>query len=304
VSNRVLVTGANGRLGRRLLLALAARGDGPRALVRSRIAADSLARASSAHAIEVWTADYADPAAIAEAATGCTHVVHLVGILKESPTSRYVDAHERATRAVTLAAEHAGARRVVTVSILGTDAESRNPCLASKGRAERILLEGKVPATVLRVPMVLGPGEHAAAALRRRARARVAFLVAGGSSLEQPLDADDLLRAVCLAVDDESGAHRVLDLGGPESLPRRELLLRAAALLGRTPRIVSIPRGLARFAARLLGLLPSRPLTLPMLDVLERDDRVDPAPACRALGLELTPLERTLRVVLEVPSGR
>jgi uncharacterized protein YbjT (DUF2867 family) len=304
VQIRVLVTGANGRLGRRLLRELAARGDRPRALVRSRLAADSLARASGAPSIEVWTADYADASAIEEAATGCTHVVHLVGILKESPTSRYVDAHERATRAVALAAERAGARRVVTVSILGTNPDSRNACLASKGRAERILLEGKVPATVLRVPMVLGRGEHAAAALRARASGRFAFLVGGGASLEQPLDADDLLRAVLRALDDDSGAHRVLDLGGPESLPRRELVLRAAALLGRAPRIVPIPTPVARLSARLLGLLPSRPVTLAMLEVLEHDDRVDPGPACRALGLELTPLDATLRRCLEASPAR
>ena len=302
--NRVLVTGANGHLGRRLLRELAARGDAPRALVRSRAAADALARIAGAAPIEVWTADYADAGSIEEAATGCTHVVHLVGILKESPTSRYVDAHERASRAIALAAERAGATRVVTVSILGTDPESRNACLRSKGRAERILLEGKVPVTVLRVPMVLGPGEHAAAALRARAAARVVWLVRGGASLEQPLDADDLVRAVLHALDDDSGAHRVLDLAGPESLTRRALVLRAAAILGKEPLIVPVPGWLARLCARGLGLLPSRPLTLPMLEVLEHDDRVDPAPACRALRLELAPLDATLRRVLEAHPAR
>ena len=302
--NRVLVTGANGHLGRRLLRELAARGDAPRALVRSRVAADALARIAGATPVEVWTADYADAGSIEEAATGCTHVVHLVGILKESPTSRYVDAHERASRAIALAAERAGAKRVVTVSILGTDPESRNACLRSKGRAERILLEGKVPVTVLRVPMVLGPGEHAAAALRARAAARVVWLVRGGASLEQPLDADDLVRAVLRALDDDSGAHRVLDLAGPESLTRRALVLRAAAILGKEPRIVPVPGWLARLCARVLGLLPSRPLTLPMLEVLEHDDRVDPAPACRALRLELAPLDATLRRVLEAHPAR
>jgi len=297
---RILVTGANGHLGRRLVRALAARGDAPRALVRSRAAADSVARDAGSHAIEVWVADYADPAAIEQAASGCARIAHLVGILKETRTSRYVDAHDRAAAAVARAAERVGARRVVAVGLLGTDPGSRNPCLASKARAERALLEGKAPATVLRVPMVLGPGEIAAAALRARACARVAWLVDGGRSLEQPLDADDLLRAVLRALDDDSGAHRVLELAGPESLPRRELVARAAAVLGAPPpRIASVPSFAARLAARALGALPSRPVTLPMLEVLERDDRIDPTPACRALGLDLTPLDATLRRALE-----
>ena len=132
-------------------------------------------------------------------------------------------------------------RRIVYLSILGASPESRNACLASKGRAERILLEGKVPSTVLRVPMVLGPGELAALALRAQASARVVWLVRGGASLEQPLDADDLMRAVLAALDDDSESHRAFDLAGPESLPRAELLARAAALLGRRPRVVAVP---------------------------------------------------------------
>ena len=40
-----------------------------------------------------------------------------------------------------------------------------------------------------------------------------------------------------------------------------------------------------------------------MLEVLEHDDRVDPGPACRALGLTLTPLDETLRRCNEEPRG-
>ena len=299
------MTGANGHLGRRLLRHLAAaHGAVPRALVRSRFAADSLASLAGAPQVEVWTADYGDEPALEQALEGCTRVAHLAGILKETRTSRYVDAHERATAALARAAEHAGVRRIVYLSILGAAPDSRNACLASKGRAERILREGKVPSTVLRVPMVLGPGEIAAFALRARARARVAWLVRGGASLEQPLDAEDLVRGIARALEDPSGAHRTLDLVGPESLPRRELLARAASLLGTRPRVVPIPYAVARLAARVFeALSASPPLTRAMLGVLEHDDRSDPAPACRALGLELTPLADTLRRCLEPPRG-
>jgi hypothetical protein len=42
-------------------------------------------------------------------------------------------------------------------------------------------------------------------------------------------------------------------------------------------------------------LFANPPLTTPMLGVLEQDDRIDPRDACRRLGLELTPLDVTLR---------
>ena len=299
------MTGANGHLGRRLLRHLAAeRGAVPRALVRSRAAADALASLAGAPQVEVWIADYADAPALEQALEGCARVAHLAGILKETGTSRYVDAHERATEALARAAERAGVRRIAYLSIVGAAPHSENACLASKGRAESILREGKVPSTVLRVPMVLGPGEIASFALRARARARVAWLVRGGASLEQPLDAEDLVRGIVRALRDASDAHRAFDLVGPESLPRRELLARAAALLGTRPRVVPIPYAVASLAARVFEALSSNPpLTRAMLGVLERDDRLDPAPACRALGLELTPLDETLRRCLEAPRG-
>jgi uncharacterized protein YbjT (DUF2867 family) len=151
----------------------------------------------------------------------------------------------------------------------------------------------------------LGPEEVAARALRARATAPIVWLVRGGASLEQPLDAEDLLRGLTRALEDDSGTHRVIDLAGPESLPRRALVERAAALLGRRAWIVPVPYAAAHLAARVFeALLPDPPLTCAMLDVLEHDDGVDPEPACRTLGLELTPLDDTLRRCLQVGSGR
>jgi NADH dehydrogenase len=150
---------------------------------------------------------------------------------------------------------------------------------------------------VLRVPMVLGRGDVAARVLALRASASFVPLTGGGASLEQPIDVADVTEAIlrALVVPGLEGVD--LDLAGPESLSRRELVLRAAALLGRhPPRIVPVPRPLVQLGAVLAEtLFANPPLTTPMLGVLEHDDRIDPADACRRLALELTPLDVTLR---------
>ena len=294
VATPLLGTGANGRLGQSLARAVAGR-RAVRALVRSERAAATLRALPEPARPEVVRVDWSDADALSRAGAGCEEWIHLVGILKETRSSRYEDAHERPAAALARAAEKAGARRVVAVSILGAAADSRNACLASKGRADAILLGGAVPATVLRVPMVLGPGELAAAALRARATAPVTFLVRGGATLEQPIDARDLVGALELALgaDVERSA---LDLAGPESLPQRQLVLRVAGLLGTRPRVLPLP--LALVSALAWGaetFLAEPPLTRAMLGVLEHDDRIDPEPAALRLGLSLTPLEATLR---------
>ena len=287
------MTGANGRLGRSLLRAVA--GQRPvRALVRSERAAASLRELSPAERPEIVQVDWTDPEALARAGAGASDWVHLVGILKETKSGRYADAHERPALALTRAAALAGARRVVSVSILGAEPAAANACLASKGRADQTLLAGAVPATVLRVPMVLGPGELGAAALRAQATAPVAFLVRGGATLEQPIDRRDLVRALLLAI--SAPVERMaLDLAGPESLSHRALVEKIGALLGRRPRILPLPRALVNaLAFGFERLLAEPPLTRAMLGVLEHDDRIDPLPAARRLGLELTPLAETL----------
>ena len=299
----LLVTGANGHLGRRLLQHLAGLQPRPElhAAVRSERAASTLAALPENARPETHVVDYLDGAAMEAAAAGCCGVVHLVGILKEGSTSRYEDAHEGTTRVLAEAAARAGVRRIVYLSILGAHSDSPNACLASKGRGERILLESRVPTTVLRVPMVLGPGEIAAAALRGRASASFGFAVRGGRSLEQPIDADDLVRGVVAALGDHGSESRALDLAGPESLSGRELLQRAAAILGTSPRTVPVPIAAVRFvAAGFERFSADPPLTRAMLGVLDHDDAIDPGPACRALGIELTPLDVTLRRALEV----
>ena len=90
---RILVTGANGQIGRALTERVAAApslGAGIRAVVRSETAAQTLRELGST-CPEIRILDYGDAEALAAAAEGCRYAVHLVGIIAESKPSRYVD---------------------------------------------------------------------------------------------------------------------------------------------------------------------------------------------------------------------
>jgi uncharacterized protein YbjT (DUF2867 family) len=293
---RVLVTGANGQIGLQLLAQLDKLGLRARALVRSERAAGILETIPETLRPEVQIADPRDPQALGQAAEGCDMAVHLIGILKESETTSYHDAHEATCRALARAGAERGLERIVYLSIFGADPGSQNECLASKGRAEEILCAGKVPASVLRIPMVIGADDPASRALRAQARKSWLPLVGGGTTLHQPLDARDLLCAILACLDDSSGTTSRFDLGGPECLSQRDLVRRAAALYGNTPRFVTIPRTVVRSLAAVLEKTSANPpVTRAMLGVLEHDDRIDSREALAALALQLTPLDETLQ---------
>jgi uncharacterized protein YbjT (DUF2867 family) len=292
----VLITGANGHLGRRLIARLAP-GASIVAAVRSDAARQAVERAAT-QKIDVEQLDYGDAQALARAADGCVAAVHLVGILKETATSRYVDAHEHATQALVAAARAARLRRIVYVSILGSEPGSGNAALASKGRAERILLDSGIATLILRVPMVLGEDDYASRALRARARSRVAWLIRG-ASLEQPIYAGDVVEAIVSGLGLPGGGNVVLDLAGPESLSRADLVRRAGSVVGARPICVSLPLAPVLGIVGLVERLTDHPpVTRAMLEVLDHDDRIDPGPAAAKLGIRLTPLDEMLAACL------
>jgi len=290
----ILITGANGNLGRRLLTVLTQRGQKVRAVVRSPRAVTQIQQLNLEPAPEVVQLDYLDAEAMAAAMQGCRAVVHLVGIIKETGASSYQAAHEGTTRVVAQQAPKAGIERIIYLSIVGTSVNSANSCLRSKALGERILSEGAVPALVLRVPMVLGEGDYASGALKARAW-RTTNVLLRGSSQEQPIYAGDVVIAVVKALESEPVLDQTLDLAGPQSLSRVELTKAAARAVGRSTRTVSLPLFIGLAAAWIMERVSSNPpVTRAMLGVLDHDDRIDPEPALKSLDMELTPLDDML----------
>ena len=295
-----LITGANGNLGRRLLAHLLAR-DEVVAVVRSDKAANTIREIDLAPELkarlQVTVLSYTDVQALKAAADGCDYAVHLVGILKEGGGATYYQAHEASTEALVAALQGTTVKHISYLSIVGSKPEASNACLASKGAAEQILLSAEIPGCVLRVPMVLGEGDYASFALRKRAQGGTSFSFRA-ASLEQPIYAGDVVTGIVQAAD--LGVTGALDLAGPSQVTRRELTERAASVLGRQAKVISLPMGLGYTLAYLLERLSGNPpFTVAMLGVLDHDDAVDAGEALGALQMtELTPLDEALAKVL------
>ena len=273
-----MITGANGNLGKRLLQNLLLTADTEVvALVRSARAKgqieDLLLEPEQRSRLEVVIADYTSKQDLQVASEGVNYCVHLVGILKETPDSSYEKAHEDSCHALTEALQGGSVSHISYVSIVGALESATNHCLKSKSIAGDTLLNSTTKAMVLRVPMVLGEGDYASYALRRNAVNSLNLLFRP-SSMDQPLYAGDVIRAIKAAASKElDGSY---DLVGPEPLSRRDLIKRAASVLGRRTQVIGLPIALGLFLAGLLEKLSSNPpLTRSMLEVLDHDDDMD-----------------------------
>ena len=231
---RVVVTGANSAVGQAILrIAAAEQRERPLtvvAAVRSERAARDLAALAPTLVVRI---DYSDLATLTSAFTGASAVIHLAGTLIERGDSTYERANVQTARAVAEVAERAGVEKVVLVSATFADPGSSNRYWKSKGQAEDAIRQGRCAHTILRAPLLLGPGTEATAALQRHVGAERVILPGGGRNRQQPLDVDDLARAALRATDPSVARNRTLDLVGPVSILDREIVERAARLRGR-----------------------------------------------------------------------
>jgi len=294
---KIVITGANSAVGQAILRC------GPNhevttnmfvAAVRSARAAELL-RSETGNAVEVVRISYDDPGSLDAAFQGASAVIHLAGILIETPDSNYEQANVASTRSTVEAAKRSRVQKIVLVSATGADETSRNRYYRTKGQAEGLVRASGLKYTVLRAPLLLGPGTAGGAALGRHVSHSPAKLIGGGRSLQQPLCVNDLARAAVAATNPSVANNLVLDLVGPVSLPERELVERAARLLGRQVRIGSIPKYWLSVVLAIRQRIGKPGFSRDALDVITSDTRLNPQPAASALGIELTGIDEMIK---------
>ncbi|WAL66096.1 NAD(P)H-binding protein [Amycolatopsis cynarae] len=201
MSEPILVTGGTGALGRVVVARLAEHGRLARVMSRRPEPADLYGH-------EWATADLDTGAGLDEALTGLDVVIHC---------ATGMNGKKEAAQATTLAdaARRAGCRHLVYVSIVGVD---RVPLGYYRGKlaAEEIFARSGVPYTILRATQF-----HDLVRLMFAGAAKLPVMPVPGCSF-QPVDVRDVAgRLVALATGDPVG--RVLEMGGPQARPAREL---------------------------------------------------------------------------------
>ncbi len=269
----VLVTGATGYIGSRVVPRLLA--DGHEVTVLTRDPARAMARPWHDR-VSVAEGDVTDGKATTAALRGVDTALYLVhGMGGTAPDFARIEA--QGARSFADSAALAGTDHVVYLGGLADDADphlSRH--LASRVETGRLLADGGPPTTELRASIVLGTGSSSFELIRFAAHAAPLLPRPSWSRHHcQPVAIADLLDAVAEAVDaGPQGQHRIVEVGGPEVIEYVDLVHRMREVEGTlrlpTVDVPGLPAPVAGLAATLLTPIPAG-IVAPLVESLAHD---------------------------------
>src|SRR5262245_1862692 len=294
---RIAVTGANGFVGRQVVLEASAGGHEVVGVVRSAASAPDVASAGGRAAV----VSNLEARGLAAAFAGARAVVHLASIGAERPGQTYDDVNLGGMRRVLEAARSAGVQRVVYFSGLGVASygvrrRSTNRYFLSKLAAEIELYLSDREAAVFRPSYILGPGDGLVPDLVSQMAGGELGRVGDGRYRLQPIHVRDAAAAAVAAALRRGPSPAVFDLVGPEPVSFQELTDRVGRLArhqGRAGeyRTRQVPVADAERRAASNGFHGLGPDSL---DCLLCDEVADPGPLEALLGRFLTTLDDTL----------
>jgi uncharacterized protein YbjT (DUF2867 family) len=293
----ILVTGATGFVGPKVVHALREQDRQIRCLVRNPSGGD--ARALVSWGCELVEGDVTDAASLRRATTGCEVAVHLVAI-RQGSQDQFRREMEQGTHDLVAAAKEAGVRRFVLMSALGTSEETKDlvPYFHAKWEQEQAVAGSGLEHVIFRPSFIFGRDGGLLPIFKRLAKvAPVTPVIGSGERRMQPIWIDDVAAYFAAATDKPDAAGRIFELGGPDAVTWNEfwVRLKRALRIRRRPTI-HVPIGLMRANAFVTERLPGNiPLTRDLLTMLEHGDNVvSDDSGVHTFGIPLVPLDEQL----------
>lgn len=267
----VTIIGGAGFVGTQAVQQLARLGYRVRIAVRRPDLAGHLKPLGQVSQILPVQANIRNRASLERAIEGADIVVNLSGIAYEKGKQKFDAVHVDGARMVAEICKAAGIQTLVHVSSLSADAGSESAFASSKAAGEKAVTKAFPKAVILRPATVFGGGDRFFNLWAGVARVTPVLPIVHGDSLSQPVFAGDVAKAITLAVSGTAKAGKIYELGGPDVESFKQLMQRMLDETQRTPMLVSLPAGLAKFKAFFLQILPHPILTTDQVDLMASD---------------------------------
>lgn len=246
----VLLTGASGYVGGRLLGALERRGLRVRCLARRPDELKERVGPSS----EVVAGDVLDRASLDTALRGVDVAYYLVHSMGASGS--FEDADREAATNFGQAARAAGVERIVYLGGLGSERQGLSPHLRSRQEVGEILRASGVPVLELRASIVIGSGSLSFEMIRALVERLPIMITPKWVNVPaQPIAIDDVLAYLVGALDVPASACRVYEIGGADQVSYADIMRTYARHRGMRLRMIPVPALTPYLSSLWLGLV-------------------------------------------------
>lgn len=236
-SRIVLVTGATGYIGGRLVPALLEAGYRVRCLVRD---ARRLQGRPWIEQVEVVEADASRPETLPAAMEGVWIVYFFIHSLID--TKEYRERDMIVARDFGYAAKHAGIERIIYLGGLGDPADELSVHLRSRQEVGAALREAGVPVTEFRAAVIVGAGSLSFEMIRYLTeRLPVMITPRWVSTRIQPIAIRDVLRYLVSSLEVSESAGRVIEIGGADILSYGDMMKGYARVRGLRRFLIPVP---------------------------------------------------------------
>ena len=244
----ILLTGATGYVGGRLLRVLEERGERVRCLTRRPEAV-----ASHRDTTTVIAGDVLEIESLRPAMLGVETAYYLVHSMTSA--AGFEEQDRRGAGNFAAAAREAGVRRIVYLGGLGAGGDLSSH-LSSRQEVGRILADSGVQTIEFRASIVIGSGSLSFEMLRKLVeRLPVMVTPRWVRTTAQPIAIEDVLDYLVAALDVELEGSTVFEIGGADQVSYEELMREYARQLGIRRRIIPVPFLTARLSSLWLGLV-------------------------------------------------
>lgn len=272
---RVLVTGATGYIGGRLVPRLIKDGHVVRCLAR-----DPGRLRGRFEGVEIAAGDVFERETVLEAMAGIDVAYYLVHSMSRG-TRDFAESDRIAAGVFAAAARDRGIKRIIYLGGLGDDRDRLSHHLRSRHEVGDVLRSSGVPVTEFRAAMILGSGS-ASFEMMRYLTDRLPVMIAPKwvSTQCQPIDVRDVLAYLTQELDRQSDENTTYEIGGADVLTYRQMMMRYAEIRGLSRRVIVVPFFSPRLSSWWIHLVTPIPSSVarPLVDglfneVVVRDDR-------------------------------
>ncbi len=252
---KVLVTGASGYIGGRLVPELLARGYDVRVMVRS----DSPANKNQWPGAEVAVADAHNIKQLRAVLDGIDTAYYLIHSLHLGPLE-FEAADIKAASNFRKAAEEKQLRRIIYLGGLGDIRFPLSSHLRNRMEVAEELKNGKVPVTILRAAVVIGSGSASYEIIQHLVkRMRLILVPHWAKNNCQPIAIRDVIKYLVGVLEVPETAGRSFDIGGQDILTYEKMLRDLANILNKKTVIIPCPFSNVTVYAYLTSLLTPVP---------------------------------------------